>query len=54
MMVWVIWKALHPLRRLAESCAAISGCHLETVGTRAGVSLWEKEQRLKYPFLRLD
>lgn len=27
---------------------------LETVGTRAGVSLWDREQRLKYPFLRLD
>ena len=34
MMVWVIWKALHPLRRLSESCAAISGGHLENVGTR--------------------
>jgi signal transduction histidine kinase len=34
MMVWVIWKALHPLRRLSESCAAISGGHLEKVGTR--------------------
>ena len=34
MMVWVIWKALHPLRRLSESCAAISAGHLENVGTR--------------------
>ncbi len=34
MMVWVIWKALHPLRRLSESCAAISVGHLENVGTR--------------------
>ena len=34
MMVWVIWKALHPLQRLSESCAAISGGHLENVGTR--------------------
>jgi len=34
MMVWVIWKALHPLQRLSESCAAISDGHLENVGTR--------------------
>jgi tRNA(Ser,Leu) C12 N-acetylase TAN1 len=27
---------------------------LETVGPRAGISLWNREQRLKYPFLRLD
>ncbi len=27
---------------------------LETVGTRAGIALWDREQRLKYPFLRLD
>ncbi|MFH1032888.1 MAG: THUMP domain-containing protein [Pseudomonadota bacterium] len=27
---------------------------LETVGNRAGLSLWERKQRLKYPFLRLD
>ncbi|MBI5521407.1 MAG: hypothetical protein HY910_02175 [Desulfarculus sp.] len=27
---------------------------VETVGTRAGVSAWEKEERRKYPFLRLD
>lgn len=34
MMVWVIWKALHPLRRLSESCATISGGQLVNVGTR--------------------
>lgn len=27
---------------------------VETVGTRAGVSAWQREQRRKYPFLRLD
>jgi len=27
---------------------------VETVGTRAGVSVWRKEQRHNYPFLRLD
>lgn len=27
---------------------------VETVGTRAGVSAWSREQRRKYPFLRLD
>ncbi|MBW7864633.1 MAG: HAMP domain-containing protein [Candidatus Hydrogenedentes bacterium] len=34
MMVWVIWRALHPLRRLSESCAAVSSGHLEPVSTR--------------------
>lgn len=34
MMVWVIWRALHPLRRLSESCAAVSSGRLETVSTR--------------------
>ena len=36
LMVYYLWKALHPLRRLAESCAAISDGRLETVGTRGG------------------
>lgn len=27
---------------------------LETVGQRAGLSLWTREERLRYPFLRLD
>ena len=27
---------------------------IETVGQRAGVTLWAREQRLRYPFLRLD
>ncbi len=32
-MVWFIWRALHPLRRLAESCAAVGSGHLEPVAT---------------------
>ena len=27
---------------------------IETVGQHAGVTLWNREQRLSYPFLRLD
>lgn len=27
---------------------------IETVGQRAGVALWAREQRLRYPFLKLD
>lgn len=27
---------------------------IETVGQRAGITLWTREQRLRYPFLKLD
>ena len=50
------------MEKLAEQDAAASIdfddpdyiIDIETVGQRAGIALWTREQRLRYPFLKLD